>query len=79
MPSVYRILIADPIHEQARNLLTSRPGFEVAIATGLNETELAERIGTYDGIIVRSKDAPNRARSRRRSKAKGHRPCRHWG
>ena len=55
MPSVYRILIADPIHEQARNLLTSRPGFEVAIATGLNEAELAERIGTYDGIIIRSK------------------------
>ena len=57
MPSVYRILIADPIHEQARNLLTSRPGFEVAIATGLDEAELAERIGGYDGIIVRSKTA----------------------
>ena len=45
MPSVHRILIADPIHEQAQNLLLSRPGFEVAVATGLNEAELAERIG----------------------------------
>ena len=55
MPSVHRILIADPIHEQAQNLLLARPGFEVAVATGLNEAELAERIGGYDGIIVRSK------------------------
>jgi len=55
MSSVHRILIADPIHEQAKSLLTSRPGFEVAVATGLNEAELAEHIGAYDGIIVRSK------------------------
>ena len=55
MPAVHRILIADPIHEKARSLLASRPGFEVAVATGLNETELVERIGNYDGIIVRSK------------------------
>ena len=55
MPAVHRILIADPIHEKARSLLASRPGFEVAVATGLNETELVERIGDYDGIIVRSK------------------------
>ncbi len=55
MSSVHRILIADPIHEQAQNLLVSRPGFEVAVATGLNEAELAERIGGFDGIIVRSK------------------------
>ena len=55
MSSVHRILIADPIHEQAKTFLTSRPGFEVAVATGLNEAELAEQIGAYDGIIVRSK------------------------
>jgi D-3-phosphoglycerate dehydrogenase len=55
MPSVYRLLIADPIHEQARNLLASRSGFEVAVATGLNEAELTECIVGYDGIIVRSK------------------------
>jgi D-3-phosphoglycerate dehydrogenase / 2-oxoglutarate reductase len=55
MPSVHQILIADPIHEQAQKFLASRPGFEVVVATGLNESELAERIGAYDGIIVRSK------------------------
>jgi D-3-phosphoglycerate dehydrogenase len=55
MPSVHRILIADPIHEQAQNLLLARSGFEVTVATGFNEAELTERIGAYDGIIVRSK------------------------
>ena len=55
MPPERRILIADPIHERAQSLLASRPGFGVAVATGLNEAELAERIGDYDGIIVRSK------------------------
>jgi D-3-phosphoglycerate dehydrogenase len=55
MPPEHRILIADPIHEQAQSLLASRPGFDVAIATGLKEAELTERIAAYDGIIVRSK------------------------
>ncbi len=55
MPPVHRILIADPIHEQAQSLLASRPGFEVAVATGLSEAELTGRIGDYDGVIVRSK------------------------
>ena len=55
MPSVHRILIADAIHEQAQKLLASRPGFEVAVATGSSEAELVERIPAYDGIIVRSK------------------------
>ena len=55
MPPVHRILIADSIHEQAQSLLASRPGFEVAVATGLSEAELTGRIGDYDGIIVRSK------------------------
>ena len=54
MPS-HRILIADPIHERAKSLLVSRPGFEVTIATGLNEAELTDRIGAYDAVIVRSK------------------------
>src|SRR4030095_6267596 len=53
--SLHRILIADPIHEQAQKLLASRPGFEVVVATGVNEAEWAERIGGYDAIIVRSK------------------------
>jgi D-3-phosphoglycerate dehydrogenase len=55
MPRTHRILIADAIHEQARSLLASQPGFEIALATGLSEGELTERIGAYEGIIVRSK------------------------
>jgi D-3-phosphoglycerate dehydrogenase / 2-oxoglutarate reductase len=52
MAPEHLILIADAVQG---NLLASRPGFDVAVATGLNEAELTERIGDYDGIIVRSK------------------------
>jgi hypothetical protein len=38
MFSVHRILIADPIHEQAQILLASRPGFEVAFPLRRNAT-----------------------------------------
>jgi len=55
IPTMHRILIADLIHEQAQKFLASRPAFEVAVATGLTEAELVERIAAYDGIIVRSK------------------------
>ena len=51
----FRILIADLIHEEAQHLLASRPGCEVVVATGLSEPELIERIGDFDGIIVRSR------------------------
>ena len=51
----HRILVAEPINEQARSLLASRPGFDVVVATGLNEKQFVECIGEYDGIIVRSK------------------------
>ena len=58
MPSVHRILIADPIHEQAQNLLLARPGFEVAVAAGLNEAELAERITSISHLST----PPSRSR-----------------
>ena len=51
MSSVYRLLLADPIHEQARNLLASRPGFEVAVAcrlTGSKHRDLSA-IGALNG------------------------------
>jgi D-3-phosphoglycerate dehydrogenase len=50
-----RILIADPIHEQGRTLLASRPGFVVDVATQLDEAALCKRIADYDALIVRSK------------------------
>ncbi|MGH6803713.1 MAG: phosphoglycerate dehydrogenase [Methyloceanibacter sp.] len=50
-----RILIADPIHEQGRTLLASRPGFVVDVGTQLDEAALSKRIADYDALIVRSK------------------------
>jgi D-3-phosphoglycerate dehydrogenase / 2-oxoglutarate reductase len=50
-----RILIADPIHEQGRTFLASRPGFVVDVATQLDEAALCKRIADYDALIVRSK------------------------
>jgi len=50
-----RILVADPIHEQGRNLLSARTGLSVDVATGLDEAALRQRIGDYDALIVRSK------------------------
>jgi D-3-phosphoglycerate dehydrogenase len=53
--SVHRILISDPIHQHGLSLLGSMSQIEVAVATGLSEAELIDRIADYDGIIVRSK------------------------
>ena len=50
-----RILIADPIHEEGRTLLASRPGFVVDVAMQLDESSLCKRIADYDALIVRSK------------------------
>jgi D-3-phosphoglycerate dehydrogenase / 2-oxoglutarate reductase len=55
MAATYRILIADPIHEEVQRLLNARFGFEAVVAAGLSEAELLERIGDFDGIIVRSR------------------------
>ncbi|MEE8099636.1 MAG: phosphoglycerate dehydrogenase [Hyphomicrobium sp.] len=55
MAAAKRILVADPIHEQGRNLLSARTGLSVDVATGLDEAALRQRIGDYDALIVRSK------------------------
>ena len=55
MAAAKRILVADPIHEQGRNLLSARTGLSVDVATGLDEAALQQRIGDYDALIVRSK------------------------
>jgi D-3-phosphoglycerate dehydrogenase len=55
MVAAKRILVADPIHEQGRNLLSARTGLSVDVATGLDEAALRQRIGDYDALIVRSK------------------------
>lgn len=49
-----RIFIADRIAQEGIDYLTDLEGFEVEFAPGLSEAELIERIGGFDGLIVRS-------------------------
>jgi D-3-phosphoglycerate dehydrogenase len=55
MTEPYRVLIADPIHEDGRRLLEGNSAFRVDVATGLDEAGLVKRIAGYDALIVRSK------------------------
>lgn len=55
MSETFRVLIADPIHEEGRQLLEGTPGFSVDVATGLDAESLIARIPSYDALIVRSK------------------------
>ncbi|HEX2840542.1 phosphoglycerate dehydrogenase [Hyphomicrobium sp.] len=55
MTETFRILIADPIHEDGRKLLEGNGAFAVDVATGLDEAGLIKRISGYDALIVRSK------------------------
>ncbi len=59
MPS-FKVLIADALHEDGRNLLAGMPGISVDVATGLDEAGLAGRIAGYDALIVRSKSKVTR-------------------
>lgn len=55
MTETFRILIADPIHDDGRKLLEANPALAVDVETGLDEAGLVERIARYDALIVRSK------------------------
>lgn len=48
------VLIADHLSEDGVKLLKSEPGLEVDVKTGLSSKELAEIIGPYEGLVVRS-------------------------
>jgi D-3-phosphoglycerate dehydrogenase / 2-oxoglutarate reductase len=48
----YRVLVAEQIADSGVDLLRER--FDVDVATGLSAEELRERIGEYDGILIRS-------------------------
>ncbi|MGE3802636.1 MAG: phosphoglycerate dehydrogenase [Candidatus Kapaibacterium sp.] len=50
---IYRVLIADSVHEGCDEILASE-GFEVVRALGKSESELAEIVGEFDAMIVRS-------------------------
>jgi D-3-phosphoglycerate dehydrogenase / 2-oxoglutarate reductase len=48
----YKVLVAEQIADSGVDLLRER--FEVELGIGWSEGELAERIGEYDGILIRS-------------------------
>ncbi len=49
-----RILIADKLDQTVVQDLQDKEGLEVDVKTGLSEDELAEIVGNYDGMIIRS-------------------------
>ena len=55
MKAKHSILIADPIHEDGKQLLADRSSIRFDVATGLDDEGLAARIAGYDALIVRSK------------------------
>lgn len=55
MNQTYSVLVADPIHEDGRKLLSTRDNLRVDVATGLDEAGLVARIHSYDALIIRSK------------------------
>lgn len=55
MTETFRVLIADPIHEEGRKLLEADARLAVDVETGLDAEGLIARIPRYDALIVRSK------------------------
>jgi D-3-phosphoglycerate dehydrogenase len=53
-PQAIRILVSDGIAAEGVELLRATPGFDVTVDTALSPEQLAETIGGYDGLIVRS-------------------------
>ena len=49
-----RVLITDKLAQKGIDLLNSMDDVEAVVKTGIGEDELAEIIGEYDGLIVRS-------------------------
>ncbi len=48
------VLIADKLSDDGVKLLQAEPGLKIEIKTGLSPQQLAEVIGPYEGLIVRS-------------------------
>ncbi|MBW7992718.1 MAG: phosphoglycerate dehydrogenase [Planctomycetes bacterium] len=49
-----KVLITDKLAQEGIDLLNSIEGVEAVVKTGTSEDELAEIIGQYDGLIIRS-------------------------
>lgn len=51
---MYKILISDKLAKEGIDLINSMENFEPVVRTGISEDELAQVIGEYDGLIIRS-------------------------
>jgi len=51
---MYKILITDKLAQEGIDLINSVDDFEPVVRLGISEDELAETIGDYDGLIIRS-------------------------
>jgi phosphoglycerate dehydrogenase-like enzyme len=49
-----RVLVSDTLSEAGLSVLKSAPGLEVVYKPGLKEAELAEAIGGFDALVIRS-------------------------
>jgi len=49
-----KVLITDKLAQEGIDLLNSTDGVEAVVKTGVSEDELAQIIGEYDGLIIRS-------------------------
>jgi len=52
--SPIKVLIADQLSEDGIKILTDEPGLQVDIKTGLSSKDLAQIVGPYEGLVVRS-------------------------
>ena len=50
----HRVLVTDDLSSEAVDLLNAHSDFEFDVEKGLDPDQLAERIRTYDGLIIRS-------------------------
>ena len=51
---MFKILVSDKLAEEGLKILQNEPQFEVDYKPGLSKEELAEIIGDYDAIVIRS-------------------------
>lgn len=54
MAQKFRVLLSDSLSARGVEILKSHPEFEVDVKTGLKAAELAEIIGNYDALVIRS-------------------------
>ncbi|UFT99406.1 phosphoglycerate dehydrogenase [Radiobacillus kanasensis] len=57
---VFKVLISDPLSEDGIYPLRQADNVEVTVDTGLTPEELAEKIGAYDALLVRSQSQVTR-------------------